>query len=100
MRGLLKSAAEALSGTCAGAGTIAHHNHVLLDYANLAMGGWDPSGQGQSGPAANLGALFKGMFEPLRNRTVSTGTVLAGTVLIKSMVVVLDRALQRASILK
>ena len=57
---------------------------MLLDYANLAMGGWDPSGQGQSGAAANLGALFKGMFEPLHNRTVSTGMVLAGTVSIDS----------------
>ena len=56
---------------------------MLLDYANLAMGGWDPSGQGQSGPAANLGALFKGLFEPLHNRTVSTGMVLAGTVSIE-----------------
>ena len=56
-------------------GTMQHHNHVLLDNVMLSMGG-PPTGQSKrrattatSGGATQLGALFKGMFEPLSNRT-------------------------------
>ena len=48
-------------------GTMDHHSHVLLDYATMSDGYNPPSGG--SSPATNLGALFKGMFEPLSNRT-------------------------------
>ncbi len=56
-------------------GTMQDHNHVLLDNVMLSMGSSSPigppgpAGGAKSAAAARLGALFKGMFEPLSNRT-------------------------------